>query len=83
MPYRISQNGLKGLSYSKFLMFRVFLLGFMTIAQIFEYEKGESAKSVPPPLVLRKQKNSSNTDKFFGCHNGIFQLKIRSFFGIL
>ena len=55
----------------------------MTIAQIFEYEKGESAKSVPPPLVLRKQKNSSNTDKFFGCHNGIFQLKIRSFFGIL
>ena len=57
----------------------------MTIAQVFEYEKGEGAKSVPPPhLVLRSpKKHSINTVKFFGCQNGIPRLKIRSSFGIL
>ena len=46
------------MGYSKFLMFCVFLPGLMITAQVFEYEKGEGSKSVPPPLVLRSSKNA-------------------------
>ena len=56
----------------------------MTIAQVYEYEKVEGAKSVPPPLVLQSpKKHSTNTAEFFDCQNGILRLKICSSFGIL
>ena len=47
--------------------------------KVFEYEKEEGAKSVPPLKVLV----SLNTVKYFGCQNGILCLKNRSSFGIL
>ena len=55
----------------------------MTIAQVFKYEKGEGAKSVPPLVLQSPKKRNINTVKFFGCQNGIPRLKIRSSFGIL
>ena len=56
----------------------------MTIVQVFEYKKGEGAKSVPLPLVLRSpKKHGINMVEFFRCQIGILRLKIRSSFGIL
>ena len=56
----------------------------MTIAQVFEYEKVESSKSVPPPMVPRsRKKDSINTVKNFGCQNDILLLKICSSFRVL
>ena len=80
----IKQTGLKSLNCLSLLCFCVLLPGLMTIAQVFVYEKGEGAKSVPPTLVLQSpKKHSINIVQFFGSQNGILRLKIRSSFGIL
>ena len=52
--------------------------------KVFEYEKEEGAKSVPPLKVLVSPiEHSLNTVTYFGCQNGILCLKNRSSFGIL